>query len=170
MTTAEIFSNISDHMLKGMMMHEEMADYYHFLGLCGYKKFHEHQFCEESKAFRSLHRYYIDHYNQLILPVNFDQVEVIHSGWYGKTRFDVQPSTIRNGVKTGLETWVMWEKETKKLYENMYTELMQIGEVAGALFLKDIICDVDKELKTAETYWLNKRMADYSMDSIMADQ
>ena len=47
---------------------------------------------------------------------------------------------------------------------------MNIGEVAAALFLKEYVVDVDKELKKAEKYQLNKKANDYSMEAIMSEQ
>ncbi len=35
MTIEEIFSEISKHMIEGIMIHAQMADYYNFLGLKG---------------------------------------------------------------------------------------------------------------------------------------
>ena len=54
MTYEEIFSNISAHMIKGIMFHAQMADYFDFLGLKGYKRLHEYHYFDESIMFRKL--------------------------------------------------------------------------------------------------------------------
>ena len=35
MTVEEIYAELSAHMIKGIMMHEQLANYYDFLGLEG---------------------------------------------------------------------------------------------------------------------------------------
>lgn len=170
MTVHEIYSTLSDQMLQGVMLHEEFADYYAFLGLCGYKKFHERRYKLESEGYRKLHRYFIEHHNHLIKRPTVVRDDIIPADWYNHSRFDVDVSTLRMAVKTGMEKWVGWERSTKMLMEQMHGELMQIGEVASAMFLKEMICEVDEELREAEEYWMNKKLSDYSIESIMADQ
>ena len=170
MTVEEIFSGLNAHMIKGMMIHEHLANYYDFLGLKGYKRCHEYHYLDESINHRKLNRYYINHFNKLIPESKIDDPDVIPDGWYRYTRQDVDSNTKRNAVKTGLEKWVMWERETKKLYERMYKELMDIDEVAAAMFVKGMICDVDCELKKAERYHLNKIATAYDIVDIIEEQ
>ena len=40
MTVEEIFKNLANHMIKGLILHSELANYYDFLNLTGYKKCH----------------------------------------------------------------------------------------------------------------------------------
>ena len=40
MTVEEIFSLLSTHMAKGLMIHEQLATAFGFLNLCGYRKCH----------------------------------------------------------------------------------------------------------------------------------
>ena len=44
MTIKEIYAQIAEHMIKGMMIHEQLANYYDFLGLKGYKRCHEYHY------------------------------------------------------------------------------------------------------------------------------
>ena len=44
MTIEEIFGRISQHMIRGMMTHDQLASYYDFLGLRGYKRCHEYHY------------------------------------------------------------------------------------------------------------------------------
>ena len=41
MTREEIFTSLLNHMVKGLMVHDQMANYYDFLGLEEYKDCHE---------------------------------------------------------------------------------------------------------------------------------
>lgn len=170
MTVEEIFSKIIAHMIRGMMVHDQLSDYYRFLGMPGYARFHEKQYEDESDGYVMLKKYFIDHYNRLVPEVPIENPNVIPNTWYQYKRQDVDVNTKKNGVKDGLNKWIAWEKETKTLYETMFKELMNLNEVAAALFLKDYVLDVDRELKKAEKYQLNKKANDYSMDAIMSEQ
>ena len=170
MTVSEIFSEISAHMIKGLMVHTQLADYYDFLGLEGYKRCHEYHALKETCSYRGINRYFINHYDKLIPEQRIEDPAIIPESWFSHVRQDVDNNTKRNAVKSALDKWVNWEKETKELYENMYQELMEIGEVAGAFKIKELICDVDMELKKAQRYQLNKMMTDYNLADIVAEQ
>lgn len=170
MEVKEIYSKIASHMIKGMMIHAQMADYYDFLGLQGYKRCHEYHYFKESCAYRGVSRYFINHHNMLIPEERIEDPNLIPESWYDHTRDDVDMSTKKSAVKSGLTKWVEWERETKKLYEQMYHELMELNEVASACKIKELICDVDCELKMAERYWLNKEATGYDMVQIIDEQ
>lgn len=170
MTVDEIYSEIAAHMIKGMMMHEQMANYYDFLGLKGYKCCHEFHYLTETCSYRALCRYFINHHNKLIPEKRIENPKIIPDIWYKHTRFDVDPGTKRNSVKIGLTKWVEWERDTKKLYEQMYANLLELGEVASAIKIKELICDVDQELKKAERYLLNKETIGYDLVEIISEQ
>ena len=142
MELEKIYSDIATHMVKGLMLHESLANYYDFLGLNGYKRCHEYHFFKESMSYRGLCRYYINHHNKLIEEQQFDNPEIIPQSWYQYTRQDVDTNTKRNSVKVGLQKWVEWEQDTKELYENMYNELIELGEIASAIKIKELICDI----------------------------
>ena len=167
---SEIFSELSNHMVKGMMLHDQMANYYKFLGLSGYAKCHEYHFMKETDDYRKLQRYFISHYNKLIPEERFDNPNVIPENWYNYTRQDVDASTKKSAVKTGLTSWVEWERDTKALYESSYTELEDLGEVATALFLREYVEDVTHELKKAQGYLLTKNAVGFDMDHIINEQ
>lgn len=170
MTLEQIYSELAAHKIKGMMMHENLANYYDFLGLKGYKRCHEYHFLEETCSFRRLNRYYINHHNKLIPDKDIEPLLVIPDSWYRVSRLDVDNATKKTAIKNGLTIWHNWEKETKKLYESMYKELMSIDEVASALYVKKCICDVDEELKQVERYMLNKMAIDFDLSVIIPEQ
>ena len=170
MTCEEIFTKLSGHMIKGLMVHEQLANYYDFLGLDGYRECHEYHFLKESLEYRKLCRYYVNHYNKLIPETEFENPEVIPESWYRYERKDVDISTKKNAIKQGLEMWVEWESESKRLYEDMYKEMMANGSVASAKFLSEYIADVDEELQTAVGYWISKESMGYDMSVIVSEQ
>lgn len=170
MKLTEIYSRLSEHMIQGMMIHEQLANYYDFLGLRGYKECHEYHFLHETMNYRCLCKYFINHHNMLIPSVRVDDPNVIPESWYSHNRQDVDSNTRKNAIKTGLSKWVEWERDTKKLYEDMYSELMEIDEVASACKIKCFIEDVDHELKKAELYQIDKEAINYDMTVIMGEQ
>ena len=170
MTAEETFTALSGHMIKGLMIHDQMADYYDFLSLRGYKRCHEYHYQKEMSGYRRLHRYFINHYGKLIEEKRIEDPEAIPSSWYRYTRKEVDVSTKRTAVKTGIEKWVAWEKEAKALYQQAYQDLMEAKEEAAAIFLQDYIKDVDCELKWAERKALELEAVDYSLGYIMGEQ
>ena len=170
MTVEEIFKKLSAHMVKGVMIHEQMSDYYDFLNLHGYKRCHEYHAKCEMKAMRKLHRYYLNHYNKLIEEEKVEDPNAIPEGWYKYTRQEVDINTKRTAVKDGIEKWVAWESETKDLYENMYLELLDLGEIAACEKIACYVKAVDKELKWAQRHHINLVAADYSMSYILGMQ
>ncbi len=169
-TVEDIFKEILGHMLKGLMFHEQSANYYDFLGLEGYKRCHEYHFFDESHSYRKLYHYYIKKYNQLLPPLPFENPDVVPQSWLGYRRQDVDSKTKRAAVKDGLDSWVQWEKDTCKLYQKKCQELDSLGEVGASCKLKKILCEVEKELQTAEKYQLYKMASDYDINVIIDEQ
>ena len=165
MTCAEVFSKMDAHMKTGMILHDQLANYYDFLGLNGFKRLHEYQFLSESACMRGLNRYYINHYNRLINDGEMNPASVFPANWRGPERRDVGVSTRRAAVKTGMETWAAWEAETKKLYEECYCE-----QIAAACKIKSLIAGVDMECKEAERLLLKLQAIDYDMPTILLMQ
>ena len=170
MTVEEIYQDLSSHLLTGIMMHEQMSDYFDFLNLHGYKRCHEYHALCEMKSYKKLHKYFINHFNRLIEVDTFSNPDVIPSSWYRYTRQDVDTNTKRNAVKAGIEKWVSWEEETKKKYEKAYTDFMEMGEIVAA---KEIACyahNSAKELKYARRKHLDLVACDYSISYILGEQ
>ena len=58
MTIENIFNKLANHMIEGIMYHDEMAEAYNFLGLHGYAKCHDyHHFTEEKYYHELCYRY-----------------------------------------------------------------------------------------------------------------
>ena len=170
MEVSEIFYQIANHMLEGIMTHQQLANYYDFLGLSGYKRCHEYHFLDEMCAYRKIQKYYISHYNKLIPEKSRDFPNLIPATWYEISRGDVDAATRSAAVKSAMEMWVGWEKQTKKFYEQKYKQLMELNEVAAAIFVEDLICHTTQELKKAEKYWLRKKAISYDIKEIFAQQ
>ena len=170
MTNEEIFTQVIARMIKGLMVHDQLATYYDFLGLEGYKRCHEYHFLEESKVYRKMCHFYMKEYDLLLPETKFDNPNIIPNAWYGYTRQEVDIKTKQTAVQKGLNEWVRWEDGTSSLYQKLYKELIANGEVAAAAKLADIICHVKEELYTAKQYQLNKISTNYDMTDIIQEQ
>lgn len=171
MTVEEIFSAITNHMIKGLMVHEQMANYYDFLGLQGYKRCHEYHYFSENKTYRKTMHYYIKHYHKLLPELRFENPNLIPGSWFQHVSKDVDRNTKQNAVEEGLTKWAKWERSTVSLYQQMYKELVDIGEIAAAAYvMTHLINDVSEELSTVEQYQLNKSATGYDLVNIVEEQ
>ena len=63
-----LYSELIEHMKKGVEMHEQLADYYGFLNLPGYQKCHEYHMLCELLAYRKAKHEYMREFHQLVPP------------------------------------------------------------------------------------------------------
>lgn len=166
----EVFEKLSAHFIKGMMFHDQMANYYDFLNLRGYKRCHEYQFYRDSIAYRKINRYYINHHSKLIPESEIDDPALIPDSWVRYKREEVDASTKRTAVETGIRKYVEWEKETKEALESSIKTLTDDGYIADACFLKEFLADVDKELKCVMRWMISLKDANYDISYIMGQQ
>lgn len=170
MTVDEIFSKLAVHMIDGIMIHDEMANAYDFLALYGFSACHDHHHASETCNYRCLSHYYSTHYHKLLTIGNTTKPGIIPDTWRKYTTMDVDANTKRQAVKMMMEKWVEWERDTKKLYQEMYTELCNLGEIAAACEVKCYICDVDDELKHAEKKMIKLETLGYDIGVIIGMQ
>ena len=170
MTVDEIFGKLSVHGVEGMMIHDQLAKYYDFLNLHGFKRVHEYHFLCETIAHRKLHRYFTNRYNRLVTDSPVDSSSVIPESWYRYKRQEVDKATKRSAIEKGFAEWVKWETETRELYNEMYHELEELGEYSAAEYVCNMIRDVDKELKCAERKQIELEAVDYDMVFISQKQ
>lgn len=170
MTCEEIFSKITNHMVKGLMVHEQLSNYYEFLGLPCYSKCHDEHFMKENKMYRKMYHYYIKTYNKLLPEVRFESPDIIPISWLKYSRQDVDIATKQSAVQRGLETWYNWEHDTLSLYEDLYNELLKLNEIASAQKVAHLICKVQKEIHEVTQYHLNKVSTGYDMVYIVDEQ
>ena len=170
MTVEEIFSHLSAHMVKGLMIHDQLASAYYFLNLCGYKKCHEYHYFCESLTYRHLQNYYLKYYHKLIPEEKVENPDIIPSNWYKYSRADVDTSTKRSAVRDLMKRWVEWETETKTLLQHSYKELYELGEVDAALKIGCFLKDNSKELAHAQAKQMDLENISYDINTIIAEQ
>lgn len=166
----EVFSKLSAHFIKGMMVHDQMARYYDFLGLKGYKRIHEYQFYEDSKTFRRINRYYINHHSKLVPEMRVEDPALIPESWYNYKREDVDPQTKRNSVEIGINKWVEWERTTKSELESAIKTLQDNGFMADAKWCQNILSKVSYELKKAERKLIELKGVSFDLIYITEEQ
>jgi len=170
MTINEIFTKLIHHMIKGLMVHDQLTDYYLFLDLEGYRLEQECKYENESTNYRELYKHFVTNHNMLINVGQIENPNIIPSSWYKYTRFDVDISTKKKGIENAFEEWKKWETASLKLYSEMYKELMNLNEVSSALYLKDLIEDVTEELREINSSILKLKAVDYDMTYIYEEQ
>lgn len=77
MTLEEIFSELAAHMIKGLMIHDQMQSYYCFLSLKEYARCHKEQYREESEDYLRLKKHYFKYHNRLIKERSIDNPNLI---------------------------------------------------------------------------------------------
>ena len=170
MTIEEVFSLTGQRMVEGLMVHSQMSDYYNFLSLKGYAECHKYHYFCESANYKNLCGYYICHCNKLITDRPFNNPKIIPDNWFMFTRQDVDESIRKAAIETGFERWAQWERDSKKLYEQRYQNLIALGEVAAAMEIKKYVIDVDNELADAEKKHLALKAENFDISNIIAEQ
>lgn len=165
-----IFSEINARMIAALMLHDQMADYFDFLGMKGYKRLHEYQYFSESMERKKLNQYYINHHNKLIPDIYSGQVAVIPENWITANRISVGKSTKQKGIEEGFHQYHEWESETKSLYEHYASKLREMGAVADAIMVEKIVEDVAQELKKLERIVVDLISSGYDMVYITESQ
>ena len=170
MTIEEIFNQISYHMIEGLMIHSQLTDYFGFLGFEGYQQCHLYHYFEESSNYKKLGNYLLKHCNRLLAEDRIANPNIIPADWVQYYRQQVTNTVRKTALQSGIEKWVNWEKETKKLYEKFYNELIAGTEVGAAKELAKYIKDVDYELAEAEQELLKLQSIDFSITDVMLEQ
>lgn len=170
MTVDEIFSELSAQMLGGLMVHNQMANYYGFLGLPGYSKCHLYHYWSESKEHVKLMEYFFKYHNKLIRDMPVEDPKLIPKVWYNYEMKDVDVASKRNAVKTGMEKWIEWEEKTLEVYKKAYQNLINFGEINDACYVKKLIKNVTEELSEIKAWYLIKKTQDFEINSILSEQ
>lgn len=79
-------------------------------------------------------------------------------------------NTRRNAVKSGLEKYIRWEKDTKKFLEDMCTQAIQQGFIGISMQIKKYIKSVEQEIKHANKTYLEIKSTEYDMPTIVSKQ
>jgi hypothetical protein len=143
---------------EGLMYHDEMSDYYAFLGLGMLKKLHHKQTKEELCSLRKAKCDYISTFGMLPFYTATDP-KVIPSEWKNKTNVEVDEKSLKLLIQSSLLSYLTWEEETCDIYkasakvfkENMnfplYREACEMIEE-----VQEEICKINELLLDAALY------------------
>lgn len=146
----DIYDNIGKTMVKGLMIHDQLSQYFAFLGFYGYSKFHEHQYMEESKRYQEFCMDYTKKYGKLIHMDKINNPDVIPVSWYNYATDDVDTQTKVKSIKAGFQAWINWEAEVIDILKVEYGKAFENDELYTANVIMDILVDVTNELERAK--------------------
>lgn len=143
----EVYIALDEQMCRGISFHEQLADYFCFLGLHGFKRMLEYQYMKECADKRKLHKRYIDVHHKVI-PVRQVQTPVfIPKDWNRYTTKDIDDSVIPKFVRSALNAYYEWEEKAKEVYEEQCEALWEMNMVSDYEYVKTLVADVEKEMK-----------------------
>ena len=169
-TCHEIFNTICSRQIEALMLHDQMADYFNFLGYSGYKCMHEYQYFSESVAFRDTKKYFMSHHNMLIKDSAISDPKIIPTDWYSRERKEANESVKLKAVRDGMTLYHTWEKDTLKMYEECAKMLLENGSILDYEYVLCLIKDVSEELQEIEKIILNLISTDYDTVHILNSQ
>lgn len=169
MTIFEIYTQISSMQIENIMRHEQMANAMDFMGLRGFKRQAEYHYFKESAAFRSTHRYAINHFNKMIYDKNIPNPKTQPAGWEGHTRQELDDSTRRKYARQMFVDWRDWEKQAKQKLHGWYEDASKLDLPAAEKILKYIL-DVEEEIKRIERQLVEYDAVGWNMAYIMQKQ
>lgn len=170
MSILDIFTEMSAHMLEGIMFHESFMKAYMFLNLPGYAACHEYHYLSETAGHIRLNKYVSNHLNSLIMPIPDSTKQVIPSSWKGSSRSDISSQVRLEAIKSAFHEWVIWEEDTVRFYERLYREALEISEIPASEFIKSYILDAEEEIAYARNDLISKEAIDFDIVSIFEEQ
>ena len=100
---SEIFGQVSNRMIEGLMTHSQLADYFGFLGLEGYQQCHLYHFFEENCNYKKIAEYYLKHYSKILIEKPFKNPNIVPEDWWQYTREQVNNDVRKNAIQVGFE-------------------------------------------------------------------
>lgn len=143
----ELYALIDERMCQALDFHSQLADYFCFLGLQGFKRMCEYQYMKECAEMRKMHRRYIDHHNRVLPVRDIEKPDLIPKDWARYTTKDIDDSVVPKFVRMALTEWYEWEKESKEILEEICQQMQDMGLHADVEYVKDCIVDGEKECK-----------------------
>lgn len=160
------FDKIYQHMMKGVVFHTQLSEYYGFLNLTKYSDFHAHQAKEEFATLIRFQTWHMNHYGKLIPQTTPTVESIIPKDWYSHVRTDVDKATVRQGVQNGHTLWADWQKQTKKLYED---SIKQAETEVDKIEIRKLLEEVCEELAFAKRKHLSLKNCDYDICQIIQE-
>lgn len=167
MAHQQVYTLLLERHVQGMMAHSQLADYYSFLGLQGFKRMHERLFKCNAKVYRKMSRFYVAEFYTLPEAGAVESINVVPGVWQGVKRTSVTSDAKRKAVRDCIGIWSDWEAGTHTLLSQAYRELLEDGDVAAAMELGREIDRQDKETRRAYSLRCKLESTDYDMGHVM---
>lgn len=167
MKAIDIFKKISERQIGGVMLHKNMMRAHDFLGIRCMKRLHEYRMFKELSENDGVERYAINHLNMVVIDGHIPAPFIVPEQWQYIDRLSVSNENRRRYMQEMFKTWHDWEKGTKKLYEECYKELCDMGEVAAAKKVGKMVADIDMELKGLERKFILFNEIEWDLKTIM---
>ena len=113
---------------------------------------------------------YNDVHHKILPTIGCSGVNIIPKEWERHTTHDIDDSVIPKYTKMALKTYYEWETETKELYKELCNKLLQMGEHSDYEFLKELVLDVEKEIKKIMRLYENLNGTGYDVNAIQSVQ
>lgn len=164
----DLWGKICSHQVTGLMYHFQFADMFYFLGLDNLGKKQECHYREESEALRENHRFVLKHHSKILTQRHAEGVELIPNTWARYTATDVDKGTRKSQVMSIFERWLNWEMQTKELYTDVHTQMMEQHAIVDACRVKDLILAVDEEIKRIHCCVHKLNICEYSAEAMLS--
>ena len=149
MREIDVFKDVNRNIVEGTMFHNQMVQYFEYLGLSGFANLQKIRFEDENDELVKLQRYVVEVYGVVVGDVKPDSRTYIPQEWSKNKRENIENSEIENYVRFGIETWKDWESNTKDFYDRCYFELNDLRDASGSERIMDIIRETEKEMRFA---------------------
>lgn len=128
MTVNEILTKVSEHQIKGLMLHKNMSKAYDHLGIRSFKRIHEYQEVSENAENLCLDRYADNHTNMMLRTNDIASPFDVPMQFYNTSRLQVTNGDRQKFHKAMFDAWHAWEVDTKKLYSWAYNKLCSLSK------------------------------------------
>lgn len=167
---SNIFKDLSSRMIKGLMIHDQLNQYFLFLNLPGYSMCQKYHYIKESINYQYLNDFYIQNYGKLIPTDAISNPNLIPLEWNNRDMQSIDNEQKKRAIKAGFQKWINWEEGSLKAYENAYANLMNMRQVQAASFINKYITDVSEQLYSIKNQYLNQNFLDYDLNNIINSQ
>lgn len=137
---------VVNNMIEGTMFHNQMIQYFEYLGLRGFSDLQKIRFRDENYELVRLQRYVIDTYGVVVGESNPDRRSYIPTEWGDEVRERIDSRSRKDYVRFGVETWKDWEDKSKSVYGNAYFNLNDLRDAGGSERILKVVEDTEKEL------------------------
>lgn len=162
MREIDVFKDVIRNMVEGTMFHNQMIQYFEYLGLTGFAELQKIRFFDENDELVKLQKYVVDVYGVVINDVNPDSRTYISQEWCENKRENISASESENYVRFGIETWKDWENKSKDFYGKCYFELNDLRDASGSERIMLLIKETEMEMKFAYNLMVKLQNSNYN--------